>query len=68
MRQHVRKDKSVDGVWTGYLNSMERTVLKKDKFLEGLVEVAPGPVVAAPGVKKQETGSPFADKLKQAIR
>ncbi len=68
MRQHVRKDKSVDGMWTGYLSSMERTVLKKDKFLEAGVEVVPAPDQAAPSVKKQETGSPFADKLKQAIR
>ncbi len=78
MRQAVKRDRSVAGVWTAYLPSLERPVLKKDVFLEGEVLPAPSPnlpagalpAVALPAAAptRQETKSPFADKLKQALR
>jgi 3'-5' exoribonuclease len=72
MRQHVRKDKSIVGEWTAFLPSMERTVLKKDRFLDPqpVLEVPAQPAAAVePGVasKPRASASPFADKLKQAL-
>jgi 3'-5' exoribonuclease len=74
MRQHVHKDKSAVGEWTAFLPSMERTVLKKNKFL-GDTTTQPSPVEARPSAngaataqpRRQDAGSPFADKLKQAL-
>lgn len=80
MRQHIKRDKVVDGVWTGWLSSMERPVLKKDVFL---AEAEPEVIAPAPAVVKNgggssaatakpksvpETASLFGDKLKDALR
>lgn len=81
MRQHIKRDKVVDGVWTGWLNTMERPVLKKDAFL---AEAEPEPVGTTPVAGKSgvsgssaasakpktvpETASLFGDKLKDALR
>ncbi len=69
MRQHERRDKSVSGVWTAMLPSMERPVLKKAKYLEGGEDVPPATPPARPPLpeKKPASDSPFADKLKQAL-
>lgn len=76
MRQHERKDKSVLGVWTGFLPSMERPVLKKEKYLSGGEDVplpappATGPAPAAgeaAAPQKKEVLSPFAQKLNRAL-
>ena len=70
MRQHVRKDKTVAGVFTGFLPSMERTVLKKDKFLLDEADLPAQPVekVETPAqARPKDNGSPFADKLKKAL-
>ena len=69
MRQHAKKDKSMTGVWTAYLSSMERTVLKKEKYL-GEADVAPpqpSPLPVSKTSSKPETGSLFGDKLKTAL-
>jgi len=71
MRNHVKKDKSAAGEWTAFLPSLERTVLKKDKFLDPQPEAEipvqlAKPVSQATG-KPKESASPFADKLKQAL-
>ena len=34
MRAFLEKDKHIDGCWTGYSTSLERSVLKKRKYLE----------------------------------
>lgn len=65
MRQHVRRDRSVSGEWTGFLPAMERTVLKKEVFLSPPAPVRPSEPPPAP--RKENSGSPFADKLKQAL-
>ncbi|WP_031495223.1 3'-5' exoribonuclease YhaM family protein [Bryobacter aggregatus] len=69
MRQHAKRDKSLSGVWTGYLAPMERTVLKKEKFLsESSAAPVSVPVAISPKAeKKVESGSLFGDKLKQAL-
>ena len=43
MRGLVERDRLIEGVWTGYSSALERTVLKKDKYLE-----RPLPLVAVP--------------------
>ena len=80
MRQHVKRDKVVDGVWTGWLSSMERPVLKKEVFLAEAPAVQPPISVLATTGKNSssaanakpksapETGSLFGDKLKDALR
>jgi len=57
MRNMVAKDRHVEGYWTGYGAALDRSVLKKDKYLDGgsaletsgpaeapIEEVAPSPV------------------------
>lgn len=66
MRQHVKRDKSLTGEWAAYLPSMERSILKKDKYLD------PPPTVVVPKPEPpKKTESPaasiFGDKLKRAI-
>ncbi len=73
MRQHELRDRSVAGVWTGMLLSMERPVLKKEKYLQGEEEVAAGTPARPPAPEKKPeaaavaSNSPFAQKLKQAL-
>ena len=42
MRAFIEKDRLVDGCWTSYVSSLDRSVLKKRKYLEQ--EAAPVPV------------------------
>jgi 3'-5' exoribonuclease len=73
MRQMVDRDRQVEGLFTGYSASMERSVLKKAKYLE---EPAPAPpaVPAPPATPPQAAAaeaprpaSPFGAKLLQAL-
>jgi hypothetical protein len=73
----------VEGVWTSYNHTLDRTVLKKRTFLEPPAPKAPrpvppahqatvagpvaGPVVAQPK-REVDSASPFAAKLHQALR
>jgi len=67
MRGLIERDRQVVGVWTGYSSALDRTVLKKSKFLEPAVEVA---VVTPPPAKRplEPSSSPFASKLKDALK
>jgi 3'-5' exoribonuclease len=80
MRSMVANDKHVEGCWTGYNASLERSVLKKARYLE---EQPRGEAAAANGVqpsapvepqppRRQEPApvptSVFAEKLQQAWR
>ncbi len=48
MRALAEKDRHIEGCWTGYSPSLERSVLKKPKYLEdGPTSNAPAPDVAA---------------------
>jgi 3'-5' exoribonuclease len=68
MRSLIEKDQAVEGVWTGYNQALERSVLKKRKFLEP--EAKPGlsskPAAPVPP-HAPDTASVFGDKLKQAL-
>jgi 3'-5' exoribonuclease len=44
MRALEEKDRHIEGCWTGYSPSLDRSILKKSKFLE---DAAPGREVAA---------------------
>jgi 3'-5' exoribonuclease len=47
MRSLVAKDRHVEGCWTGYNSSLERSLLKKSKYLEEESAVVP-PEIAPP--------------------
>jgi 3'-5' exoribonuclease len=65
MRGLIERDRQIEGVWTGYSSALDRSVLKKAKFLDPPV-VTPAPPVAKP--KAPEPASPFGSKLKDALR
>jgi 3'-5' exoribonuclease len=68
MRAHVAKDRQATGVWTGYCAPLERTILKKQQYLEPAVESAS---VATPEPRKESAppaSSPFAAKLQGALK
>jgi 3'-5' exoribonuclease len=65
MRQMVDRDRQVEGLFTGYSPSMERSVLKKAKYLDEPVPApAPPQAVAA---EAPRPASPFGNKLMQAL-
>jgi 3'-5' exoribonuclease len=67
MRGLTERDRMVEGNWTGYSGALERSVLKKGKYLDPAPIVKP--VVAPPPVKRPEPpSSPFASKLNEALR
>jgi 3'-5' exoribonuclease len=71
MRALIEKDRLVEGVWTAYSPALERTALKKRKFLE-LEAQRPAPHAAPlqPVVKtlpRPQSASPFAAKLSEAL-
>jgi 3'-5' exoribonuclease len=81
MRRLVANDRHVEGCWTAYNPSLDRSILKKAKYLDDEpVEAAdaspieagqPEPPVSAPTANKQPIDQPaslFAEKLQQAWR
>ena len=67
MRGLIAKDARVAGHWTGYSQALERSVLKKDLFLQPPAEPPAKPVLAPVPSASRASGSPFADKLNQAL-
>src|SRR5579862_7464229 len=81
MRSLVAKDRHVEGCWTGYNASLERSLLKKARYLdeeldEPIPEIA---ILEPPRVEEPMTPAPatashprpssmFAEKLKEAFR
>ncbi len=67
MRSLVERDAQLEGVWTGYNSALDRSALKKAKYLEGAPEqtATAAPAQAAP--RPAEPSSPFADKLRNAL-
>lgn len=43
MRSSIKRDRQVEGCFTGYVPSLERTVLKKTRYLNGAAAPAPAP-------------------------
>jgi 3'-5' exoribonuclease len=78
MRGLIERDRQVEGVWTGYSSALDRSVLKKAKFLEAEGEtVGTAPAsrgsIAQPSREHRErsvepSSSPFASKLKDALK
>jgi hypothetical protein len=72
MRSFIERDRLVDGCWTSYVSSLDRSVLKKKKYLE---ETPVSPAAAPPQVPPAEAIPPprprpistFAEKLKGAL-
>ena len=63
MRAMVSQDRQVEGDWTGYNQPLDRTVLKKELYLNG--KPAAQPATPAPAPKKATT--PFGEKLLGAL-
>ena len=74
MRSMIERDKQVEGCWTGWSSALERTALKKDKYLienaepKAIAPTAPAGSVqsAKPAVRSQN--SIFGDKLTNALK
>lgn len=78
MRGLIEKDVRIAGEWTGYSSALDRSVLKKDRFLNeepakpASPQTAPAtPNAATPSPRtappRPAGASPFADKLNQAL-
>jgi 3'-5' exoribonuclease len=78
MRAQIEKDRQVDGCFTSYSPSLERSALKKDRFLNPQEEPvrtpapAPPPIAAAAAnshpLFAAKNSSPFAEKLLSALK
>src|SRR5487761_2100779 len=69
MRGLIERDRQLEGEWTGYSSALDRTVLKKDKYLHGPAETAAQPPRAQSKPPKPEPAkSLFAAKLNDALR
>jgi len=75
MRGLIERDRQIEGVWTGYSSALDRTVLKKDRYLSDY-PLPDGRGSAEPAAKaepkkperKEPPSSPFASKLKDALK
>jgi 3'-5' exoribonuclease len=77
MRAAIARDRHGTSCWTGYIAPLERSVLKKTKFLEprnGGEDTAPeaalnhAPASREPRPARPVSGSLFGDKLQEALR
>lgn len=72
MRALIDRDPQVEGVWTGYNSALDRTALKRKKYLDPTPAPASQPasaMAAATAAPPQapEPASTFADKLRGAL-
>ena len=70
MRSLIETDKLVEGVWTAYSSALDRSALKKSKFLEPETPLGPPSSVeqvAEPRKAAAEPASAFAAKLMNAL-
>jgi hypothetical protein len=72
MRASVERDRQVEGVWTGYIGPLERSVLKKEKFLGSADGSAPAastppaaPAVSAEAPRPDGQASPHSQHSTQ---
>ena len=78
VRGITERDRLLDGNWTSYSGPLERSLLKKAKYLDRLVDGGPATVEAKPAVqipaepkpvkRPEPASSPFAAKLNDALR
>lgn len=67
VRGLVEKDRLVEGVWTGYSSALDRSVLKKRRYLSP-ESPAPKPAAKPAEEKPPAPVSPFASKLQNALK
>lgn len=71
IRGALDRDKQIDGNWSGWINSLERLLLKKDRFLnpqESIPAVKEqAKVHSNPSKPQQQQGSMFGEKLIGAL-
>jgi 3'-5' exoribonuclease len=77
-RAAVENDRLIEGEWTGYISPLDRSLLKKQRFLEPpppATQAArandsrpPEPKPAVPPKRPEPEPSPFAAKLGNALR
>jgi 3'-5' exoribonuclease len=75
MRALIERDQTVEGVWTSYSSVLERSALKKSKFLEPETQLAPAPKAPVPNPeasnppsqRRGDSGSAFSEKLREAL-
>ncbi len=68
MRALIQNDRLIDGNWTLYSSSLERTALKKDRYLDPPAASEPhAPTNHSEPQSKAAPASPFADKLRGAL-
>jgi 3'-5' exoribonuclease len=79
VRGMVERDPLVEGVWTGYNSALDRSILKKRKYLEPDAEASVAKPAGEPASKPAKTvtpeapkhapvASPFGDKLLTALQ
>ena len=74
VRALVEKNQEVEGCWTAYHPSLERTILIKDKYLKDSQDESAAPSSddasseTPSAARKPENGSLFGEKLQQALR
>jgi 3'-5' exoribonuclease len=66
VRHALQRDKSVDGEFTGWIASLERVLLKKDRFLEETPVAAAARVETKPELVKPEPVKPEPPKPESA--
>jgi 3'-5' exoribonuclease len=67
MRALIEKDRTVSGEWTAFSSALERSALKKSKFLAPQEPAAKAATAAVPQTHTQPS-SPFAEKLLSALQ
>ena len=82
MRASIEKDRQIDGVWTSYIAPLERSVLKKRRYLEPPAAAEPSsrhashagtpnpsatPAAKSSAPPRPVSTSPFASKLQEAL-
>jgi 3'-5' exoribonuclease len=60
MRALIDRDRQIEGVWTGYSQPLERSVLKKRKFLEEPAERETGSAATPSGASRVDAGATVA--------
>ena len=74
VRALLERDRQIEGVWTSYSSALDRSILKKNKFLDARVEAeassstnSSSPPAQARPPRSEPSSSPFAAKLKDAL-
>jgi 3'-5' exoribonuclease len=73
MRVFLRKDRLVEGCWTGYNSALDRPILKKNKYMDAdnaLAPESPAQALERPAAPPAPAParSPFAEKLQNALQ